>query len=276
MTATKTKKRSSSSTSKNSGALESSLANVPKVFRDRIIKQFEDVRRRRVAEDYQPLGMAAGHLAETVLRLLQHEVLGTYTAFGTKIANFGDECRKIIVSGNATVAESLRVVLPRALVFVYTVRNKRGVGHVGGDVDANKIDSETIARTCDWIVCELVRVYHGLSLEEAQDVVDGLAQRQLSDVWHVAGNGKKRVLRVGLTTKQQVLLLCYQDSTAAVPVEDLCDWVEYSNLSVFKAKVIKALHVERLVEYDKGSKTVILSPKGSAFVEATILKTGVD
>jgi hypothetical protein len=48
------------------------------------------------------------------------------------------------------------------------MRNKRGIGHVAGDVDANAIDIATMARTADWIVCELIRINHGLSLEEAQ------------------------------------------------------------------------------------------------------------
>jgi hypothetical protein len=59
------------------------------------------------------------------------------------------------------------------------MRNKRGIGHVGGDLDANSIDISAMAKVADWTVCELIRLYHGLSLEEAQDIVDGLAVRQL-------------------------------------------------------------------------------------------------
>lgn len=35
---------------------------------------------------------------------------------------------------------SLRLVIPKAVSLIYTLRNKRGIGHVGGDVDANAID----------------------------------------------------------------------------------------------------------------------------------------
>ena len=56
--------------------------------------------------------------------------------------------------------------------------------------------------------------------------------------------------------------------------EDLCDWIDYSNFSVFKAKVLQPLHVERLVEYDRGSDSVTLSPKGVQLVEKTILNAG--
>jgi hypothetical protein len=95
---------------------------------------------------------------------------------------------------------------PRALVFIYTMRSKRDIAHVGGDVDANTIDFATMVRTADWIICELIRLYHSLSLEDAQDLVDGISVRQLPDIWEI--NGKKRVLRPGLTAKQQTLSCC--------------------------------------------------------------------
>jgi len=160
--------------------------------------------------------------------------------------------------------------MPRALVFIYTLRNKRGIGHVGGDVDANHIDAMTMARACDWVICELIRVYHKLSLEEAQDLVDGLAQRNVPDIWHVAG--KNRVLRQDLDFKQQVLLLCYQEPGNAVLQEDLFSWVEHSNFTVFKRSVLEPLHKKRLIEYDKSADTVTISPLGIKEVEERILK----
>jgi len=160
--------------------------------------------------------------------------------------------------------------MPRALVFVYTVRSKRGIGHVGGDVDANHIDAMTSARICDWVVCELIRIYHKLSLEEAQDLVDGLAPRDIPEIWNVAG--KKRVLRRGLEFKQQVLLLCYQEPEHAVLSEDLFSWVEYSYLPMFKKSVLGPLHKKRLIEYDRDAETVTISPLGIREVEERILK----
>jgi hypothetical protein len=168
------------------------------------IQHFVDVKRRFAEGKDEPVGLAAGKLCESVLRLLQQEINGTCTPFNRQIGNFADECRKLITSSNTSVVESLRVVMPRALVFVYTVRNKRGIGHVGGDVEANRIDAMTSARICDWLVCELIRVYHNLSLEEAQDLVDGLAQRDIPNIWHVAG--KNECCAMGSNTNSK---FCY-------------------------------------------------------------------
>jgi hypothetical protein len=121
---------------------------------------------------------------------------------------------------------------------------------------ANRIDAMTIARACDWVVCELIGVHHNLSLEEAQDLVDGLSQRNIPDIWQVAG--KKRVLRHDLDFKQKVLLLCYQEPENAVLSEDLFSWAEYSDFAMFKRIVLMPLHKKRLIEYDGPSTDAVL------------------
>jgi len=217
--------------------LEQALVGVPQQFRKRLITAYLDLKRDHAE--------------------------GRYEA--------ADECRKLVSSPTTAAVESLRTVVPRALVFMYTMRNKRGIGHVGGDVEANQIDSATLARLADWSVCELIRVYHGLSLEEAQDLVDSLAARTLPDVWEVAG--KKRVLRDGLSASDQALMLLYSDPASYVLAEDLCAWVEYSTPSMFKRNVLRHLHKKRFIEFDAESSVVYLSPVGAEYVERTILKT---
>ncbi|HWO40201.1 MAG TPA: hypothetical protein VNO43_00160, partial [Candidatus Eisenbacteria bacterium] len=207
-------------TRKPESPLERALSGVPGQFRKRLISAYESLKRDHAEGQYEASGLAAGKFCEICLRLLQHLVTGSSTAFGTQIPNFADECRKLVTSPAGSTVESLRTVIPRALVFMYTMRNKRGIGHVGGDVEANQIDSATLARVADWIVCELIRVYHGLSLEEAQDLVDTLATRSMPDIWEVGG--KKRVLRNGLSASQQALLLLYSEPSSYVLVEDLC------------------------------------------------------
>jgi hypothetical protein len=259
--------------SSRSAPLEAALAGVPDDFRERLVGSFADLKQRFREGKHDAAGLAAGKFCEVALRLLQHAVTGAYTPFSKKIGNFADECRALIMSSNALVAESLRVIVPRGLVFLYTMRNKRGIGHVGGDVDANAIDLATMVRTADWIVCEFIRAFHSLSLEEAQDIVDSLAQREMPDVWEVAG--KKRVLRAGLTKPQQTLLLLYSEPSQSVPAEDLHGWVEYTSFSMFRTRVLAPLHLERLIEFDDELRMVFLSPKGAQLVEATLLVPAV-
>lgn len=249
--------------------LATALANVPTVFRSKLVQSYLDLKKNAAEARYDAAGLAAGKLCEVVLRLLQQNVHGSFTPFGTKINNYADETRRLITAPATSGNESERVVLPRALLFLYTMRNKRGIGHIGGDVDANGIDIATMAKTADWIVCELIRINHGLSLEEAQDIVDGISVRQLPTIWEVSG--KKRVLKDGLNAKEQALLLLYSSQDSAVLLEDLCDWVEYLNPRRFKSTIIKGLHKQRFLEFDTDSESLILSPKGVKYVEENLI-----
>lgn len=266
--------KTNSNTSRNKNSLEDVLAGIPKKFRTRIIKEYLEIKKRYSEalydSEYDTAGFSAGKFAETILRFLQQKLTGNYIAFGKHISNFPDECRKLIQVSSSAGVESLRVIMPRALVFLYTLRGKRGIGHIGGDVEANEIDLKTIVQLADWVTCELIRIYHNLSLEEAQAIVDVLSTRTLPDIWQVAG--RRRILRTDLNFKQKVLLLTYGNIESGVLTEDLFSWTEHSNLSVFKRTVLKPLHNGRQIEYDRESEIIYISPLGIKEVEEKILR----
>ena len=251
-------------------ALESALASIPVTFRKKITKSYLDLKRRHAEAEYDAAGLSTGKFCEAVLRLLQNELTGSHTPFGDRIVNFGDACEKLTQTPKAAGNESLRIVIPRTLSFLYTLRNKRGIGHVGGDIDANEIDSATMARASDWITCELIRIYHQLSLEDAQALVDSISTRNIPIVWEIAG--KKRVLRNGLNYPDQTLLLLYSDTQNGVLTEDLFEWTEYSDFPTFKRSVLVGLHKKRFVEFDRESEIVYISPTGIQHVEEHLLK----
>jgi hypothetical protein len=154
------------------------------------------------------------------------------------------------------------------------LRNKRGIGHEAGDIDANQIDASAAVRIADWCMCEIVRVYHALSLEEAQALCDAIVAREFPRVWQVFG--KKRVLDTSLSYADQTLLLLYSDPSSAVPAEDLIEWTEHSNPAVFRRDVLTKLHRARHIEWDRETHMAIIGPKGIARVEASLLDSSGD
>ena len=114
---------------------------------------------------------------------------------------------------------------------MYTIRNKRGIGHVGGDVEANMVDAETCERLANWCICELIRIYHELPLEEAQAILNALAVRHLPNIWTVGT--KKRVFDSSLDYKSQCQLLLHGELEGMVLVEELFEWVEHPRMSNF-------------------------------------------
>jgi len=249
--------------------LSIALANIKDPFRSRIIEKYVSLREAYAGSSYDATGLRGGVFAEVVLRMIQDVLTGISIPFGTPIGNFEEECLKLQRLPKTSGHESLRIVIPRALTFLYTVRNKRGIGHAGGDVEANRIDAATCVRVADWICCELIRLYHGASLEEAQCLVDAISVRELPSVWMVGG--KARVLDTSLDYKSQALLILYSHSEEAVLVEDLRDWIEYPEVARFIQRILEPLHRERLVEWDRENDAVMLSPKGASQVEKRIL-----
>lgn len=247
-----------------SNVLEGALSKAPSKFRKRIVDSYIEIKRRHreavSGSSLDAAGLSAGKFCESVIRLLQHVLTGNNIPFGTHIPNFPDACRKLITLDATTGPESLRILIPRALVFLNTMRGKRGIGHVAGDVEANSIDLATIVRICDWVMCELIRVYHNLPIENAQALVDSLAAKEIPDIWEIGG--KKRILRSGLNHKQKVLLLLYSQEDSAALSEELFEWSEHSNMPNFRRDVLNPMHMAKLVEYDRAEEIVHLSPLG--------------
>ena len=248
--------------------LHDAILGIEERLRKRLIDTYLDVKEAYAQGQYDACGLRAGKFCEVVLRILQHELTGSHVPLGQKLPNFTDECRSLEKLPKSAGNESVRVMLPRAIDFVYTLRNKRDIGHVGGDVDANEIDAATCSRTVDWCVAELIRLYHGVSLEEAQELIDALAVRQLPAIWEISG--RKRVLRNGLSLRQQTLCLLYSDPHTAVASEDLVEWIDTARPADFKARVLRPMHTERLIEYDRTTETVMLSPLGAERAETLI------
>lgn len=257
------------STAKHKSPLQDALAKVPSAFRSHIVNSYLDLKSRHAEGKHDAAGVSAGKLCEAIVRLLQQELKQTFTPFGQKLTNVEGECESFAKVPKTTGNESLRIVIPRAVSFLYTLRNKRGIGHIGGDVDANAIDGVTISRVADWVLCELIRVFLSMSLEDADALISSLSTRDIPDIWEVGG--KKRVLRADLDFKQKTLLLLYSSTDSAVLAEDLFSWSKYSNFPVYKNRVLRELDSENLVEFDRETDAVIISPLGVKLVEEEIL-----
>jgi hypothetical protein len=249
--------------------LKTALSALGEPFVTRIVNSYLSVKAAYADGAWDAAGLRIGIFCEALLRYLQQALTGSHTPFGQRLPTFADECVRLSSVPVAAGPESLRQIVPKALTFLYTLRNKRGIGHSGGDVEANEIDVATAVRVADWCVCELIRLKHSLSLEEAQGIVDSIAVRQIPEVWAVLG--RKRVLDPSLDYKSQVLLLLHGSDPSGMLVEDLRTWVEYGRPAEFMNRVIRPLHDSRLIEYDEETGAVVLSPRGAERVEQEIV-----
>jgi hypothetical protein len=147
---------------------------------------------------------------------------------------------------------------------LYEIRNNRGVGHAGSDVDPNHMDATFVLAGAKWVVAELVRIFHNVSTTEATAVVDALVERVVPSVWSLGTT--RRVLVPGLSMKDQTLLFLYGPA-GWVAESDLISWVEHSNIYVYRRDILVKMHKERLIEYDDAVRRAHITPLGIKFVE---------
>jgi hypothetical protein len=247
------------------------LSELPSGLRAPLLQTFREITTNYLEHRWEPSELNGGKYCEVVYSIASGSVHGSMPAVPSKPANMRDACRGLeeAARNSELVGDrSFRILIPRLLVGLYEIRNNRGVGHVGGDVDPNFMDATIVFHLASWILAELIRIFHDASTKEAQEVVDALVERRIPLVWEI--EGKKRVLDPNMSIRNQVLVLLLRSSTWESE-RDLFDWTEYSNISVFRTQVLGSLHSARLIEYDKKNQKARISPSGIVEAEQKIL-----
>ena len=157
----------------------------------------------------EPSELNGGKLCEVVYSILQGHTAGSFPTKAKKPSNMVKACHDL-EQAPSTFPRSVRIQIPRMLIALYEIRNNRGVGHVGADVDPNHMDALCVLQMSKWVFAELVRIFHGTTTEEAEATVDVIVERELQLVWKVGD--KRRVLDPSANMKEKTLLLLYQSS----------------------------------------------------------------
>jgi hypothetical protein len=243
------------------------LGALPEGLRQELTTELNKVERSFREGNWEQTSLDAGRLCEIVYSIVRGHVDGSYPAQASKPPDMVAACHALENLPAADWKRSIRIHIPRVLLAAYEIRNNRDVGHVGGEVDSNHMDASLALALSKWLVAELVRTFHQVDTETATAYVDSLVERQTSLVWSVAG--RKRVLNPSLSYRDKTLLLLHATATP-VPRRALCEWTEYSNPYTFWNEVLPAMHAEKLIEFDKHTDLVYLSPTGIRYVEGQL------
>ena len=227
------------------------------------MEEFNKILRNFRERRWEPTELNGGKLCEVVYSILSGHVDGSFPASPSKPRNMYDACKQL---EQASAPRSIRIQIPRMLIALYEIRNNRGVGHVGGDVDPNQQDGTVVVAMSQWIMAELVRVFHNVDLVTAAAAVETLVQRTTPLIWEV--HGSLRVLNPALSARDKSLVILY--SAGAMTAGTLAAAIEYTNLSRFRNSVIRKAHAEKLLNFDPQTDEIVLSPLGVRHVETEI------
>jgi hypothetical protein len=242
------------------------LPSIPVGLRDPLFDFFEEITRNFRERRWEPSELNGGKLCEVIYTILRGYIDGSFPPTPSKPNNMVDACRALEKEASS-FSRSIRIQIPRMLIALYEVRNNRGVGHSGGDVNPNHMDATAVLYMSKWLLSEIIRIFHAVDIQAATEMVDSLVDRTIPVIWQV-GN-KHRVLKTDLTMREKTLLFLYQ-LQGDVRESDLVSWVEHSNASAYRRDVLRKLHSDRLVEYDEENRVLTISPTGIRYVEKSI------
>jgi len=243
------------------------LAGVPDNFEDELFAKYREIERNFRERRWEPSELNGGKLCEVAYSILRGYVDGSFPPKPGKPSNFGAACNDL-EKVDAKYGRSIRLLIPRMLIALYDIRNSRSVGHIGGDVDPNQMDSICVLHMAKWVVAELIRLFYDVSIEEARQIVETISDREMPLIWDTGS--VKRVLDTNLTMLEKTLVLLYSASGPTSEGELIAS-LEHSNPSVYRRDVLRKSHKARLIEYDQISKMTKISPLGSRRVEVDIL-----
>ena len=246
---------------------KSAFKALPSTLVADLLDAFAQVVKNYAEHRWEPAELNGGKLSEAAYTILLGYFAGTYEKRAHKPKDMVSACRNLEKEQGP---RSARIQIPRMIVALYEIRNNRGVGHAGGDVDPNQMDATAVVYMSKWIIAELVRLLHGLTTDDAADLVDGLVEREVALVWR--SGDKRRVLATGLSLRKGTLLLL--SGLGDAQESQLASWLEQKRPADYRNKVLKLMHKERLIEYDQEQGTVALLPPGIVAAEALIHDLG--
>jgi hypothetical protein len=247
----------------------SSLSTIPSGLRNPLLEEYRTLVQNFLEQRWLPSELSGGRFSEIVYTILDGHAKKAYAGSPSKPGNFVDACKKLESNKFPHVPHSFQILIPRMLPALYDVRNNRSVGHVGGDVNPNHMDSVAVLSMCNWIMGELVRVFHKVTTKDAQNLVDALAEARLPVIW-TGDNGVKRVLKPKLKLHEQILLLAAV-SVPSVTSKELIEWIEYDDTK-YLMRTIRNLHKKRQLEFTEKSDEIRILPPGSNAVQLLIRK----
>mgnify|MGYP000688658105 CR=1 FL=1 len=235
------------------------ISNIPKILSDSLFDEYLDIKRRYQTEDWGPAQLMGGRFAEVILRIYQNILTGTYTAIGTDIPGYEKATIMNTVYGHATIDRHIRLKTVPLTRLLLNFRNDRDSAHLGG-FDANCMDALFILHSATWVLCELIRVYGGYPMNEAQRIVEELSVKEYPVIIEI--DGDLFITRNDLKAKEEVLVLLYKIKKADLLF--LFSHTKDKNKYRFE-DMINEMCLEKLTALKDGN--YYLLPLGIRFVE---------
>lgn len=203
--------------------IQSQLASAlsPKLV-DELLEAHAEAKRNLYLGGLRLSEVEGGRFCEAAFRLLEQITHGSFTPLGTPL-NTEKIIQQVENLPKGSHPEAIRIHIPRALRLVYDIRNKRDAAHLADGIDPNLQDATMVTSVLDWVLAEFIRLYHNVTADAAQQLVDQIVTRAVPVIQDF--NGFLKVLKPHLAVSDHCLVLLYQCDEQGATYKEIENWV---------------------------------------------------
>jgi len=242
------------------------IKDLPAALSEKLIDEYLEIKKRFAMNDWGPGQLKGGRFAEVMLRIYQQLLDEQVTPFGADIRPQDKTRIMNAVESAGSIDAHIRQKTVPLVRLLLDFRNNRDVAHLGG-FDANSMDALFVMTSATWLACELIRVYGGYAMHEAQKIVDDLAVKEYPVV--MERNGELFVARHDLKAKEEVLVLLTKNASATA--DFLYEKSGDSNKTRFQ-RTLKKMVADKFIGQTSNAEYFIM-PRGQALVTKKSLLT---
>lgn len=189
---------------------------------DELLDAHEEAKRNYYLGGLRLSAVEGGRFCEGAFRLLEQIASLPPTPLGTQL-NAERLIQRLASLPQGSHPDSVRLHIPRALRLVYDIRNNRDAAHLADNIDPNLQDATLVVSVIDWVLAEFIRLYHNVSANAAQKLVEETVTRVAPVVQDFEGFLK--VLNPELKAGDHALVLLYHRGTTGATISELATWV---------------------------------------------------
>jgi len=232
---------------------------------DLLLEHYRELKHKYSLGQYEPSQLNCAKFMEVVIRILEFITKGSYTLFDRAVS-IDSLARELEQMGKDKLPDSIRIFIPRIIRATYDIRNKRGVAHVG-NINPNFMDATFTISASNWIMAEFIRLYHSGDPNEAQKIIDSLAERKVPPIEEFGEDLK--ILNSDLSVADKVLLILYKKHPSYVPTTSLKNWIKTRSPGHINT-VLARLNYKAMIY--RRQKESIITRKGIECIERILLE----
>jgi hypothetical protein len=229
---------------------------------DELLAAHQDAKHNFYLGGLRLSAVEGGRFCEAAFRMLQQATTGRYTDLNRRL-DAENLTAQLASVPQGKAPDSLRLHIPRVLRVIYDVRNNRDTAHLADGIDPNLQDATLVISSADWVLAEFVRLYHGVSADEAQKIIDGLVSRKVPAVQDFQGFLK--VLRPRATVREYLLIALYERGNSGAIFAELRAWVRPSMRPNLRRTLNSLEHKDALIHFN--GERYFITKLGMAEVE---------